>query len=452
MHLRAQAGRRTGSHRGVDLLPGWPLVLLFAGFPFWWIFGLAVLGPLIAAVPMLGYLLALRDVRLPSGFALWLLFLVWAAAGVTVLWVQPSGTLAVAGLDRLVPFGYRLAWYAAVTIVLLYIVNLRRAQLSDERVYRLLAFLFLVTVVGGYVGYLVPSLPLRSVLEVVLPAGIRGNDFLNILIHPNLAQLQDIGVEVTRPSAPYVYANDWGANYGILAPFFVLAWTGAKAGWRRKAFPFVALVAFPPIIFSLNRGLWLGLAVVAVFVAVRMALRGRLAAMGGVLAAVLLVAGLIVATPLGNLVTERLENQHSNEGRSELASRALTIAWEESPILGFGGSREVAGNFYSIAGGANAACPGCSPPQIGTQGHLWLLVFGHGIVGAVWFLGFVARRLFAGLRDPSRDATAMCAVIVFYCTVMFAYDLLTMPTFVLMITIGLLWRRQSEPLAQGATT
>ena len=444
-HLVARAHQRLASRRAIDLLPGWPLVLLFVGYPLWWILGVAVFAPVVAAIPMLFYLLSLRHIRLPSGFPLWLMFLAWAAAGVTVLWVQPSGTLAVTGLDRLVPFGYRLSWYAAATIVLLYVGNLARAQLSDERVYRLLGWMFLVTVVGGYVGYLAPSVPIRSILEIILPAGVRSNDFLSVLIHPNLAQLQDIGIEVTRPSAPFVYANDWGANYGLLAPFFVLAWTGPRAGWRRKAFPFVALLAVPPVIFSLNRGLWLGLVVVAVFVAVRLALMGRLAAMGGVIGAALLTGVLLIATPLGGLVTERFENQHSNEGRSELASRALAIAWEESPILGFGGSREVAGNFYSIAGGSSDACPGCSPPQIGTQGHLWLLVFGHGVIGAAWFFGFVGRRLYAGLRDPSRDATAMCSVGVFYLTVMFAYDLLTLPTIILMIALGLLWRREDDP-------
>lgn len=435
--------RRSQQRHSVELVPGWPLVVLFVGYPVWWIMGLAVLAPLLAAIPMAYYLLALRDVRLPSGFALWLLFLAWVLAGATVLWVQPSGTLSVAGLDRLVPFGYRLCWYVAVTIVLLYVGNLRRSQLSDQRVYRLLAWMFLLTVVGGYVGYLAPTVSIRSVLELALPAALRSNEFLATLIHPNLAQLQNIGVEVTRPASPYVYANDWGANFGLLAPFFVLAWTGEHAGWRRHAFPFVALLAVPPVIFSLNRGLWLGLGVCAIFIAVRLAIRGRLGALAAVGAGIALIGVLVVATPLGAPVTERLENPHSNEGRSELASRAVQAALQESPVIGFGGSREVAGNFYSIAGSSSSTCPGCSPPQIGTQGHLWLLIFGHGLGGALWFLGFVARRLVVGLRDPSRDATALCAVIVYFGTVMFVYDLLTLPTVTLMIALGLLWRRQA---------
>lgn len=440
--LASRTQRRMRQRRRVTLAPGWPLVLLFAGFPVWWLLGFGVFGLLVAAVPMGYYLLTLREVRVPSGFGFWLLFLVWVVAGVTVVWVEPEGTAPVEGLGELVPFAYRICWYLAATIVLLYIGNIARSQLSDRTIYRLLAWMFLVTVVGGYVGYLVPTLPVQSLLELTLPAGVLGNDFLALLVSTEVAQLQDIGIDVTRPSAPYPYANDWGANAGLLLPFFVLAWTGPDAGWRRRLFPLVALLSVPPIIFSLNRGLWLGLGISAVFVAVRLGARGRLGALAGLAAAGALMAVVLVATPLGSVVTDRLDNPHSNEGRTELSVTSVQTTVAESPLLGFGNTRELSGNFYSIAGGDSAACPGCSAPQLGTQGHLWLLIFGHGLVGAALFLCFVGRRLIAGLRDPSRDATALCAAVVFYLTVMIVYDLLTLPTAFLMITLAVLWRRE----------
>jgi hypothetical protein len=419
-------------------------VALFGAFPLWWILGLAVFAPLIFAIPMAHYLLRLRHVAVPRGFSLWLLFIVWVAAGVTALWLQPSGTAPVAGLGRLVPFGYRIIWYLAVTIVLLYVGNLPRRDFPDVRIYRLLALLFLVTIVGGYIGVLLPNLSVSSVLELVVPPGLRSNAFLSILIHPVIAQVMDIGVVVTRPAAPFIYANDWGANAGLLLPFFFLAWTGKEAGWRRRAFPFVAVASVPPLIFSLNRGLWLGLGVTAVFVAVRLALAGRLAALAGVLAMFALVGVMIPTTPLGGLVSERLANQHSNEGRGELALRAVEVAWHESPVIGFGNSREVAGNFFSIAGGRTAECPSCAPPQIGTQGHLWLLVFGHGFGGALLCVAFFIRRFMAAVRSSARDDVAICAVVVYFFSVIFVYDLLTMSSVILMIALGVAWRRERD--------
>lgn len=435
----------------VALLPGWPLFVFFGAFPLWWIAGFGVLGMMVAAVPMAYNLLRRRDIRVPPGFALWLFFLVWVTAGVTVLWVQPSGTAPVGGVDRLLPFGFALCWHLIATIVLLYVGNFSRSELPDHLLHRLLGWMLLLTVIGGYVGYFAPAVELRSLLEIVLPGPLRGIDFLGLLIHPELAQVQDIGINVTRPAAPYVYANDWGANFGLLLPFFLLAWTGPLSGWRRRAFPVLAVLAIPPIVFSLNRGLWLGLIVAAAFVALRLATQGRLGALANVTVAAVVLSGLIVATPLGDLVTARLDNQHSNEGRTELALRAVTTALEESPVLGFGGSREIAGNFFSIAGGDSPLCPGCAPPNVGTQGHVWLLIFGHGVGGVLLFLGFLGRRLLAGLRDPSREATAMCAVVVFYLTVMFVYDLLLLPTVFLMVTLALLWRREAEGADERTT-
>ena len=50
-----------------------------------------------------------RDVRVPRGFGLFLLFLAWVGLGVTMLWVQPPGTEAKTGLGPLVGYAYRAA-------------------------------------------------------------------------------------------------------------------------------------------------------------------------------------------------------------------------------------------------------------------------------------------------------------------------------------------------------
>ncbi len=422
-------------------------MVLFGAFPVWWALGLGVLGVLLAAVPMAGWLVRLRVVRTPPGFGWWLLFLLWAVAGVLVLGADAPGTQPTTAPAQLVGWAFRICWYVAATVVLLYVCSQPSERLSARRVHRLLAGLFLVTVAGGYLGFLAPELAFRSPLERVLPRGLPGGDFLLKLVHPSVAQQMDIGVDVTRPSAPYVYANDWGAMFGLLLPSFLLTWTGKDAGARRPWAPVVLMLSVPPFVFSLNRGLWLGVIAVSVVLAVRSALMGRLLGLVGLVAGAVIGAAVLAVTPLGGLVLTRLTNQHSNAGRTELAVRSLSAAWEASPVLGFGSTREVQGNFFSIAGGDSVACVGCSTPQLGTQGHLWLLVFAHGFVGAGFFLAFLLRRAWPLVRDSSPLATTSLAVVLYFVAVMPFYDLAMLPLFVLMLVLGVAWRDTSpEPV------
>lgn len=437
--------------RQLALRGGWPLMVLLGAFPVWWVLGLGVLGVLLLTVPMVGWLLRLRVVRTPAGFGWWLLFLLWAVAGVAVLGVDAPGTQPSSTAGQLVGYGFRICWYVAATAALLYAANQPRHELSSTRVHRLLAWLFLVTVVGGYVGYLLPQLSFQSPVERLIPAGLPGGDFLAKLSHPSVAQQMDIGVEVTRPSAPYVYANDWGAMFGLLLPSFLLAWAGPDAGRRRRWVVPLLLLSVPPFVFSLNRGLWLGVIAVAAVLALRAALLGRFAGLGLLLVGGVLGAAALVVTPLGGLVLSRLQNQHSNDGRTELALRSLGAAWRGSPVLGFGSTREVQGNFFSIAGGDSAACVGCSTPQLGTQGHLWLLVFAHGFVGAAFFFAFLVRRLVPLLRDLSAEGTATLAATLYFLAVTPFYDLAMLPLFVLMLVLGSRSREELRPSSPPAT-
>ncbi|MDP9394691.1 MAG: hypothetical protein M3Q27_10795 [Actinomycetota bacterium] len=442
--VRRTLARRSGTPWWRRPLPGgWPLVALYAGFPLWWLAGFSVLGFFLACVPMALYLLRRRTVLVPRGFGVWLLFLVWVLAGVATLWATPPDAMPVSGASRLLPYGYRVLWYLTATVFLLYVGNTDERELPTRRVYDVLGWMFLVTVAGGYLGALVPGFDMASPLELALPAALARNDFLVSLIHPASAQVQAfLGFEAARPKAPYLYANEWGANYGLLLPFFLLSWGGrAAAPWRRRAMPFLLLLAVPPAILSLNRGLWLGVIAAAAYVAVRLALQGRLVAIAGVLATAALVAGVLVLSPLGTLLQERLATPHSNQGRGQLATMTVenTVA---SPIVGYGTSRQVRGNFFSIAGGATAECPRCSPPQMGTQGHLWFLLLAHGFVGAALFIGFFGLRYARALRDGSLEAILLTSTGVYLAVVIWVYDLLAAPIAVLAVTLALLWRRE----------
>src|SRR5690606_27872937 len=96
----------------------------------------------------------------------------------------------------------------------------------------------------------------------------------------SVAQLQEVlGYPTPRPAAPWGYTNLWGNNVLLLLPWFVLAgWTYARHRWQKIGMLATLAISVIPIIVSLNRGLWLGLAVAAGYAALRLALRGRLLA------------------------------------------------------------------------------------------------------------------------------------------------------------------------------
>ena len=224
------------SPRSTRLLkPGWPLSVLFLGFPVWWAMGLSQVIFLLVALPMALELIRHSRISVPRGFGFWLLFLIWVVAGLLVLSAQAPGTVpGGGGPARLFVYGYRFAWYLAITIVMLYVYNLDERSLPTRRVLRLLAYMFVVTSVFGVLATLAPHFEFRSLLELLLKYGfhrqLHTSGFVYSLIHPQLASSSDfLGYTQPRPTAPFAYSNAWGNNLGLYLPFFVAAWLGRDA-------------------------------------------------------------------------------------------------------------------------------------------------------------------------------------------------------------------------------
>ncbi|WP_197681617.1 hypothetical protein [Actinopolymorpha singaporensis] len=433
--------------------PGWPLTALFLLFPLWWVLGLTSFAFVIFAVPLAVELLRRRGLRVPRGFGTWLLFLAWMLAGATMLWSDaPTGEPGGGGAGRLMVFGFRAAMYLAATVFLLYVVNADERRLPTRRVLRLLGFMFVVTTCGGLLGVVAPGFEFRSVLELVLPHAVAANSFINPMIHPAAAETQNIlGYAEGRPIAPFAFANSWGANYSLYLPFFLLAWFGPDAGWRRRLAPIVLLLSLVPVVYSLNRGLWGALGVGILYLALRLAAMGRVWALQAVVAALLLGAIAFVASPLGTMVQARLNAPHSNERRSQLATDTVRNVVEGSPALGFGSTRKVRGSYFSIAGGSTPDCPACGVPPLGTQGQLWMVVFSQGLVGLALFLYFFARRFIAHCRDRAALCIAGCVTLIFWAIELFVYDTLDAPLITVMIAVGLMARMpRTERRAEGA--
>lgn len=449
--FRAPAGSwRPGGARVLARLDEhWPLQVYCYLFPLWWVLGVSHLVLFVLVVPMLGQLAARRPWRLPQAAWLHGLFLLWVALGATLLWVPVPGTEARSGPGPLVGFTYRALWWVAITVVALWVLNADRRRLSAQRLGRMLAFLFVVTVLGGGLGLVAPQLDFPSAIELVLPRSVTEQEFMNAMFHPRVALESDfLGYEQPRITAPYSYPNTWGNAFGLLLPFFVATWCGPGAGWRRRVAPAVLALALVTAVYSLNRGLWLGLGVALLWVVGRRLVAGDLRTAAAVAAAAVVVVGVLTTTPLGAMAALRVDTPHSDDRRRDTASEVVDLTLHTSPVLGYGGTRQMTGNFQSIAGTGSADCHQCSAPPLGTQGFAWGLVFMTGFVGAALFVGFLLRHLWLNARRSSPVAIVVSTVLVSTLAYFLFYDSLDLPLLVTGVALALGAREHDPAVAR----
>ncbi len=402
---------------GVALPQAWPLLIGLVGFPALWITGLAPMAWVVLAAPMAAHLATSRIVRVPPGFSLLLLFLGWVL--VTGSQVDTTG--------RAIAFTYRWAQFLAAGIVLLYVYNLDR-RVRTGTVLGWLAVFWIIVVVGGYLGLLLPAATLPNPLLSVLPTGVSGDEFTRTLLEPTFGAVQNfLGYPIPRPAAPFPYTNTWGANFALLLPVVaaVLLDPTTSVALRRALKVAIAAAAVPAVL-SLNRGMWLSIGVwLAFMLSQRSTPRVRRAA--GIFALVLALALVFGSfTPLGDVVRDRLDTPHSTHARSEVAA-GTSEAIAESPLLGYGAPRPYEG-------------PGIRPP-LGTQGQLWYIVFAHGIPSLVLFLAFLAI-LYLRSRPAECPQTGvwMRSMLIVLGVLLPIYDVEGVPMTLVFVVAGLAMR------------
>jgi hypothetical protein len=433
----------------LPLRAGWPLTGILLLYPLWWALGLGVLIFPLAAVPMAVILVrqrrAGRRLTVPPGFACWLLFLVVVVVSIGALGEDPPGTVPGSAAGRLIPVAFRLVGYAALTVLLLYAGNLTEEELPRRRLVRMLGWLFLVTVAGGLLGVFAGRFGFASPIELLLPHHLRDNAFVQSLVHPAAAQLMDVlGHQSPRPAAPWGYTNTWGNDFCLLVGWFAVAVFGYAAGRRARLLAVgVLAVALVPVVYSLNRGLWIGLAVMAVAVALRLAVRGRPWAIGAVALIAAVLAATLATTPLGTVVSQRLDHGKSNGVRGYLTDKAVAGAFE-SPIVGYGSTRTTLGGRQSIAVGESPDCPRCGNFTIGGNGQLWQLLYAHGIAGTVCYLAFFGYGLWRFRSDATPIGLAGGAALLSTFAAMLWYNALVTPLAFTMLGYVLLWRNARE--------
>lgn len=422
----------------------WPLWALLVLYPLWWALGLGSFIYQIVAVPMALYLLRRRSIRVPPGFGIWLFFLVWTLAGIVLIKVNPPGTYGDSGIFRYLAVALRLSWYLSVTVILLYIGNLTEKQLPRLTLVRWLSIMFLVTVAGGFLGMLMPKFGFTSPVEALLPGKLANNNYVQSLVHPNAAQTQYVlGYESPRPAAPFGYTNTWGNNLSTLMVWFVVGWWVYGGPKRRLATTVLLGLALVPTIYSLNRGMWIGMAFAALFIALRLALRGRLWVVGGLSLALAATAIALAFSPLQTILTERLNNGHSNRIRQFTTEQSLEVS-RFSPFIGLGTTRNAEGSAKSITRGKTESCQRCGNPTLGSNGQIWLVLISNGYVGVVLYCGFFAYGAFRYRRDVTPIGMAGVLILLMSLLYNFYYNALVAPLGFTMIAYALLWRNDME--------
>lgn len=430
--------------------PAWPLIALIAGWPLWWILSFNDYAPTVLAIPMAVRLYkwrasGTRTIRVPPGFGVWLLFLVVTVASVATITLTAPGTQASSLSNRMISWAVRTLTYLAATVILLYAGNLTEKELPRRRLAWLLGLLGIYTVVGGIAGTLLPNVQFTSPLAKLVPQRLQaGNGQVQMMLHPATSQVMTfLGYAEGRPSAPFSYTNMWGNALAVLLPWLFVVWWSYGTRRQRRALLVVFGIAIVPVVYSLDRGLWIGLGFIIAYLAVRFAARGKLALLGVVCGSVAIVGVVILASPLHSLIGQRLAHGRSNTGRLSDTILAVKDA-ESSPLLGYGDTRHAQGSAASITVGKSANCKSCGQSVVGGDGQAQLLLISSGFLGLILYNAFFAYGVWRYRRDLTPYGMAGVLVLTLGFIFMFVYEAVGPPLAFSMLSYALLWKNDRE--------
>ena len=444
--------RKLGSWFARD--PAWPLTLMLMGWPLWWALGLAEFMPILVSIPVVRQMYRWRvsrdrEIRVPPGFGLWLLFLVVMLASAMTLGLTAPGTMPSPASHRLISWGLRAVDYGSVTVLLLYVGNLTERELPRKRLAWLLSLVAIYAVGGSLAAVVVPSLHFTSPLSVAVPSSLQqsGTGEIYTMLHPGVTQIETFTGH-GRVAAPFLYDNAWGNNLAILLPWLIVAWRSYGTPWQRKAFVPIAVLAVLGAVLSFDRGLWLALVLSVCYLAVRLAAQGRFTLLAAVFGIVALATVLILATPLNGLIKQRLSNGSSNAARTNLALLSTKDALS-APLIGYGDTRREYGSVQSIAIGRTAKCSACGQRSAGSNGQFWLLLITSGFPGTIFYLGFFFYGAWRYRRDTTAYGMAGELVLLLSFVFMFVYDAVGATLAFTMLAYAMLWRNEREMRLQN---
>lgn len=410
-------------------LPLWPMWLTFAWFPLCWVLGLGGFITQLAAVPMAGYLLTSGRWRVPRGFGLWLLFLMWTCFSV----------VEIRGSDHLAGFLYRATLYLAATIYFLYVYNCSPTRLPLRKLALMATCFMAFVVVGGLLGMVAPHHVLTTPVAKLIPQRFADNDLINKLVRPPFAQTSASNyIHVKpRPAAPFPYTNDWGVNFALLVPFVIALITLTKNVRHRAVLVGLLVVGALPAVDSLNRGMVLGLGVGLIYAAIRFAMRGNAKALVGVLVVIGIAFGLASALHFTSKLEERTSASHSAQGRTTEYAETWD-ATKASPILGHG---------------APSASTGVSSngTNLGTQGQIWTVMYSAGFPGLALFVLALIVFAWTTRKPATSDMMWMHVVPVVALAVITVYRMQDTELVLLMVAVAICLRDRPRVVRRVAS-
>ncbi|RIX26624.1 O-antigen ligase family protein [Amnibacterium setariae] len=388
-------------------------------YPLEWALGATAFASIGFAAVMIALLLVRGRARLVPGLLPLLVLLPW---------VVICG-IGLHSLSQGVGYVQRLGDLASAATAAVYYVNARE-RIDARLVMNAVVVLWSSVVLLGLVAIALPDARLTTPVSLIVPNGLLQNDLVHQLLLPPLAEVQQPwGAEqpFNRPAAPFPYANSWGAAYALLTPVVVAFLTTGPSRRVRLVLSALLVVSVYPAVQTSNRGMFLGLGIAVVYVVLRLALRGRIAAVvGASLAAAVAGAYLVLSGAVQNIL-ERQEVSDSTGTRSDLYS-ATFRATLDSPFLGWASPQDDATIGYAL----------------GTQGHAWTLMYSYGFVGLALFVLFLLGVALRTAAAPTTPALLLHAVIVMAIPLMWFYGLGTVQLLVLVLVAAVLLRARSD--------
>jgi hypothetical protein len=433
------------------LKPGWPLAALLCLYPLWWAVGIGEFSFVLVAVPIGVDLWRRRPLRLPPAFGWWLLYLLWSVLSLVMLPMTAPGTAAGSVGGRAISIITNLVDLASVTLLLLYVGNLSLAELPQRRLLKWMSWLFVATVLGGVLGMIAPTFQFTSPVEALLPHSLTSNAYAASFVHPAAAQVQSNVLDQTtgRPAAPWGYTNFWGNNISLLLVWFCV-YERQRARVRTLWLVAAVAVALVTIVYSLNRGVWLGVVLSIGYVVWHLTRRGDARALLASGIAIIVVVLAFFVTPLHSVVDQRAHHGQSNDVRAFL-DKAAVSGGLRSPVLGWGGTRKAVGSAQSIAIGPSPQCPSCGGISIGSTGQLWSVVFEQGVVGLILYLGYFVMTLWRQRGDRTLIGCGTRLVVILSLFYLFFYSNLPAALAITMLSIGATWRQQPRAAVERRT-